>query len=802
MAKPAYCTTAIKDLANLLRDKGKIGKKEFNQAIKDFYFAGGSKKGLSNYLRTKLDIPLELAIRASEDIHTKIDAQYKKLILNNKKSLEEVLKAKSKDIKSPVSPAVIRAIAESGIEGLSVDKFNKTIAKQLGTKLYSPQTIAKIKKLSKDFRAAKGEFEKSKISAEIEHEIASIENPKFMQQMETVRYATNLLADASTISTNIGANTYLNAGLFAETFLRAKFDPAYKKILDDAFYKAKETAIMAWRKDIFLDPIGAGSINPEKYRNSKIGNKFLNDVKKTTQIGMVVPDYFTYDLVYNKTLLEEMRSAKVKAPTQDMIDTAIEEAKRAILRDKTKKLGINFGEVLSTTVEGLNKIEVAGQKLKIGSLIQPFTHIIGNLAQRELAEGVFNLSAFAQLAIRGNNLSLIEKNRLWRRAKEGLQATGFVAIPSIMYSAGLLSPMALTIEEKRTQQARGIPEGALKVGDRYIDLSNITQPTGFQAKTAMRAIEAFKRISDVSRFIEDPKNKKSKEYDIWAKTLVAIAGDSMLKQIISNIRNTGYDLKNADPELILREVGSKTLDTFANMIGQYIPLGRQIKNITNTAVNLAQDKADLAFNVRESYDPNPFARIGNKLAGQYGFGTPRTSITGTKEKRLFSVGLIRNSVEREDKAAAELNKIQRATSEEWIKPPLRKIEGQLLSREQYIKAKEYQSKTRAYLVGNLVDNAVYQGIKDPLRKVEILKRMEGIALAGAGNYAVNKYIPKGAKKQALQILNGDIPKEQKINTILNIVLTDINQAEISSGKREITSVQKKNLPKIVESIPR
>ena len=801
-----FCTEGMNRASEALRKLG-VKKEDFNEGLKNFYLNGG--KNLNEYLKGKYKLNNELSLSLTKTIEARLSKRLEIERKNRSKTFKDILDKSEagKILKPQIIDRIARKLSDPKTGVLSYAGLQQAIAKELGQKLYSKQSTEKLQTLSKKYQklekeirslpadtktlfSKKGDLilEQEFINAEIEDTISSIEKPSLNQYLEDIRYNTNLLADANTISTNIRGGFF---SLNPVTTLKLARDVVggdkeIQTIVSKTWGRSKKLASFMWRTGLYIDPVKTGRLNVEGKNQVTVPLPLLREVSKMTKIAMGIPDYFIYGVVHDSTLAREMKISKVKAPTLEMLEIAEQEALLAVARDKDVFMGTNGAEALHKVVSSIDAIgdklpdiTIGNKKIsikpKIGNKILPFTNIVGNLMGRQLTGGsIRGIWELAQMPFNYKNLSPAQRRQRWRRVEEGIGDAAFLTAIGIAYNTGgIIAPMALNYEEDKAMQAAGMKEGTVKVGDKYFDFLQVATPLDFKAKAIMRVSEALKRIRDVGEYITDPKQKDQKSKEIWSETFLRLSQDPILTQLSRNVQEAGFNYKNQSSQGFAEELFYKSVDALVQQVGQYIPLNRQLKNLGN----IVNNGVFQSFDVIETYDSNPLARTWNKFIGGYGVGDTRAGITGKDLERLYTLNVIQVSKDRQDKVAKEVIKVQRESSEAIIDPMPRTVDKQKLTGEQWKKGNILLGKSRAYFINELMDRAEYEGL-NPIDKAFVLDQTEkasvGLALLGS----IGKPLPKASVAGRLaRIVQSDLPKAAKSTAISAVLMRQLQKSK-------------------------
>ena len=206
-----------------------------------------------------------------------------------------------------------------------------------------------------------------------------------------------------------------------------------------------------------------------------IGNP-VGSAEKLLRYTLQVPDRMFFEARYASSLANQMKARGVTEPTQDMINRAVEEAKRAVFQEDrlvTKRLA-EAAQLADIPIEALeNVIGLPQGTLPSASKgLAPFVKTPTNVIAQG-AEGLHGLgSGSLQLSKAGNNPELIrEAELLMGRGIRGLGELGL----GYAVGKGLWDKIKTNIgeEDYYKNEITGLQPSSLVIGDKAISLQNM-----------------------------------------------------------------------------------------------------------------------------------------------------------------------------------------------------------------------------------------------------------------------------------------------------------------------------------------
>ena len=229
----------------------------------------------------------------------------------------------------------------------------------------------------------------------------------------------------------------------------------------------------------------------------------LGSAEKLLRYTLQVPDRMFFEARYASSLANQMKARGVTEPTQDMINRAVEEAKRAVFQEDrlvTKRLA-GAAQLADIPIEALeNVIGLPQGTLPSASKgLAPFVKTPTNVIAQG-AEGLHGLgSGGLQLSKAGNNPELIrEAELLMGRGIRGLGELGL----GYAVGKGLWDKIKTNIgeEDYYKNEITGLQPSSLVIGDKAISLQNMQNNLPFftGAGLGQRGLgKAFTNTTDI-----------------------------------------------------------------------------------------------------------------------------------------------------------------------------------------------------------------------------------------------------------------------------------------------------------------
>ena len=308
----------------------------------------------------------------------------------------------------------------------------------------------------------------------------------------------------------------------------------------------------------------------------------LGSAEKLLRYTLQVPDRMFFEARYASSLANQMKARGVTEPTQDMINRAVEEAKRAVFQEDrlvTKRLS-GAAQLADIPIEALeNVIGLPQGTLPSASKgLAPFVKTPTNVIAQG-AEGLHGLgSGGLQLSKAGNNPELIrEAELLMGRGIRGLGELG------LGYAVGknIWDNIKTNIgeEDYYKNEITGLQPSSLVIGDKAISLQNMQNNLPFftGAGLGQRGLgKAFTNTTDI----------------IAEMPALKALGD------LYNInKESNYIAESEDPDKELIKKGSRAARSLgANYLTTLIPVGGWLGEL----------RTDIDPYARELYAPDRY----------------------------------------------------------------------------------------------------------------------------------------------------------------------------------------------------
>ena len=308
----------------------------------------------------------------------------------------------------------------------------------------------------------------------------------------------------------------------------------------------------------------------------------LGSAEKLLRYTLQVPDRTFFEARYASSLANQMKARGVTEPTQDMINRAVEEAKRAVFQEDrlvTKRLA-EAAQLADIPIEALeNVIGLPQGTLPSASKgLAPFVKTPTNVIAQG-AEGLHGLgSGRLQLSKAGDNPELIrEAELLMGRGVRGLGELGL----GYLVGKGLWDKIKTNIgeEDYYKNEITGLQPSSLVIGDKAISLQNMQNNLPFftGAGLGQRGLgKAFTNTTDI----------------IAEMPALKALGD------LYNInKEANYIAKSEEPDKELLKKGSRAARSLgANYLTTLIPVGGWLGEL----------RTDIDPYARELYAPDRY----------------------------------------------------------------------------------------------------------------------------------------------------------------------------------------------------
>lgn len=312
-----------------------------------------------------------------------------------------------------------------------------------------------------------------------------------------------------------------------------------------------------------------------------IGNP-LGSAEKLLRYTLQVPDRMFFEARYASSLANQMKARGVTEPTQDMINRAVEEAKRAVFQEDrlvTKRLA-EAAQLADIPIEALeNVIGLPQGTLPSASKgLAPFVKTPTNVIAQG-AEGLHGLgSGGLQLSKAGNNPELIrEAELLMGRGIRGLGELGL----GYLVGKGLWDKIKTNIgeEDYYKNEITGLQPSSLVIGDKAISLQNMQNNLPFFTGVGLGQRGLGKGFTNTTDIISEMPALKA------------------LGDLYNINKEANYIAKSEDPDKELLKKGSRAARSLgANYLTSLIPVGGWLGELRN----------DIDPYARELYTPDRY----------------------------------------------------------------------------------------------------------------------------------------------------------------------------------------------------
>ena len=289
-----------------------------------------------------------------------------------------------------------------------------------------------------------------------------------------------------------------------------------------------------------------------------IGNP-LGSAEKLLRYTLQVPDRMFFEARYASSLANQMKARGVTEPTQDMINRAVEEAKRAVFQEDrlvTKRLA-EAAQLADIPIEALeNVIGLPQGTLPSASKgLAPFVKTPTNVIAQGL-EGLHGLgSGRLQLSKAGDNPELIrEAELLMGRGIRGLGELGL----GYAVGKGLWDKIKTNIgeEDYYKNEITGLQPSSLVIGDKAISLQNMQNNLPFFTGVGLGQRGLGKAFTNTTDIIAEMPALKA------------------LGDLYNINKEANYIAKSEDPDKELLKKGSRAARSLgANYLTTLIPVG-------------------------------------------------------------------------------------------------------------------------------------------------------------------------------------------------------------------------------------
>lgn len=285
----------------------------------------------------------------------------------------------------------------------------------------------------------------------------------------------------------------------------------------------------------------------------------LGSAEKLLRYTLQVPDRMFFEARYASSLANQMEARGVTEPTQDMINRAVEEAKRAVFQEDrlvTKRLS-GAAQLADIPIEALeNVIGLPQGTLPSASKgLAPFVKTPTNVIAQG-AEGLHGLgSGGLQLSKAGDNPELIrEAELLMGRGIRGLGELGL----GYAVGKGLWDKIKTNIgeEDYYKNEITGLQPSSLVIGNKAISLQNMQNNLPFFTGAGLGQRGLGKAFTNTTDIIAEMPALKA------------------LGDLYNVNKEANYIAKSEDPDKELLKKGSRAARSLgANYLTTLIPVG-------------------------------------------------------------------------------------------------------------------------------------------------------------------------------------------------------------------------------------
>lgn len=312
-----------------------------------------------------------------------------------------------------------------------------------------------------------------------------------------------------------------------------------------------------------------------------IGNP-LGSAEKLLRYTLQVPDRMFFEARYASSLANQMKARGVTEPTQDMINRAVEEAKRAVFQENrpiTKAMQ-KGAELIDTPIHILeNNIGLPQGTLPTASKgLAPFVKTPTNVTAQG-AEGLHGLgSGLLQLKNASDNPELIrEAELLMGRGVRGLGELGL----GVAVGKGLWDKIKTNIgeEDYYKNEITGLQPSSLVIGDKAISLQNMQNNLPFFTGVGLGQRGLGKAFTNTTDIIAEMPALKA------------------LGDLYNINKEANYIAQSNEPDKELLKKGSRAARSLgANYLTTLIPVGGWLGELRN----------DIDPYARELYAPDRY----------------------------------------------------------------------------------------------------------------------------------------------------------------------------------------------------
>ncbi len=462
-------------------------------------------------------------------------------------------------------------------------------------------------------------------------------------------------------------------------------------------------------------------------------------------------------LYEHDSLLQQMRDAEVSIPSPEMIIKARIEGLRGALSEDT---------VAARAMTGIQRV------LPLGKLFMPFTKVPANLmisrvieysplkvfglmsdvlyrVADDQAKGAKNPLESVYKALSGVIPKAKSERELITEGSKIITGGALYGAGAYLAAQGLYKPndlgsfTAKQREETALEESLGMQKGALKVGDLHVSI----------AKLGLAQIDIGARMYQAMKARDFPELNALQTTGLaMQQALYQLVVGSLSETAKGSSRPLGINPDNIargfeqvqqgqDPSTALAE--PLTGQILESVSYQIIPLSA-----------LSTEILSLFDTYRETYDPQPLKRAGNKILSRYNLSRSpvRLNVFGEEltEKKAGFGNPLKTTKEKQDFAGQELYRLSQLNPGRTVIQQDRKsIDGRKLTTEEYQSVKRITGKYRRQFFTSLFDTDDYAELDDEY-KTEVVRKLDRIFYAAAKEEALG--IETKSYKKALRQL--------------------------------------------------
>lgn len=406
------------DLAKIVKEHYSVGSKArdslVNRLVKEAGLSGEEAATLENYIRSRMK---DLTKAKKEAI------------------LQQMFKPRTPAEKTMVD----RLVEYSNLGALQSSKYRDLIAQKIGvphldeeTAMFISKQMQKIQTMpegrAKDIELAKVmQAISNKIPATLGRKIATFQTIAMLANPKTMirNIGGNLLFSvAENASQTLGAG--IDKGISLLTGKRTTLTPDMFAQFKSGVRGAKE-AVEDYRLGVNTSP----SRTQYELPDQQVFNGALGKVERLTEFGLQMGDRPFWKAAYDESLRQQMKIAKVKEPTPEMIQKAQELANYRTYQD------INSVTKLFT---GLKKVfnRVGTKDFGLGDLVLKFPKTPANLLARAIDYSPAQVVNMARSFTRNG----FDQKRFVDAASRGLTGTGAIVLGYFLAKNGVITGQA------------------------------------------------------------------------------------------------------------------------------------------------------------------------------------------------------------------------------------------------------------------------------------------------------------------------------------------------------------------------